>query len=593
VEVVFEDGSPALSLEAEEKGYFAGGSRRVAVGAKYRFRLDGGSDTFPDPASRFQPEGPHGPSQVVDPRAFAWTDHTWGGVGPENQVVYELHVGTFTKDGTWSAACAELQRLAALGITVVEVMPIADFPGRFGWGYDGVCLFAPTRLYGSPDDLRHFVDTAHGLGLGVILDVVYNHFGPDGNFLGQFSDTYFTDRYSTDWGPAINYDGEGCSGTRDFIASNAGYWVDEYHFDGLRLDATQNIYDESPDHIVAKVCAAVRQAARGRATFICAENESQDTQIVRPPSKGGYGADAVWNDDYHHACRVALTGRAEAYYTDYGGTPQELLSAIKWGYLYQGQHYAWQKKPRGTPALDLCPINFVAYLENHDQVANTLDGARLRLRSSPGRYRALVALTLLGPATPLLFQGEEFGSTAPFLFFADHHPELAALVRKGRREFLLQFPSVVVAEPGAPLPSPDARETFDRSKLRDDERATKGPVSHLYHDLLALRRETTALRASGRRRVDGAVLASHAFALRVFGDRPEDEALMVVNLGPDLELAKAPEPLLAPPFGVRWDLRWSSDDPRYGGEGASPPEVDGRWRLPGESLVLFTAKERT
>src|SRR5207302_8022588 len=306
--------------------------------------------------------------------------------------------------GTLAAAQQHLPALAELGVTLVEVMPLADFPGRFGWGYDGVDLFAPTRLYGTPDDLRRFVDAAHAAGLGVILDVVYNHFGPDGNYLREFSDDYFTDRHDNEWGEAINYDGDNAGPVREFMAANAGYWIEEFHFDGLRLDATQQIFDRSNEHILAVIARRVRQAAGGRRTLLVAENEPQEVKLVRPPERGGYGLDMLWNDDYHHSALVVLSGHNEAYYGDYLGTPQEFVSAAKWGYLYQGQRYRWQKKRRGTPTFDLEPDRFVTFTQNHDQVANSGRGLRCAELTGPGRYRALTALLLLGPGTPMLFQ---------------------------------------------------------------------------------------------------------------------------------------------------------------------------------------------
>ena len=346
VEVVGQgQGGPEAAgrLEREADGYFSGSIENVGEGFRYRFRLDDTAGLYPDPASRFQPEGPHGPSQVVDPERFSWTDGEWQGIALRGQIVYELHVGTFTPEGTWRAAARELKELADLGITVIEMMPIADFTGRFGWGYDGVDLFAPTRLYGGPGDLRHFVNEAHRLGVAVILDVVYNHLGPDGNYLRQFAVDYFTDRYVTDWGEAINYDGPNSGPVREFFTANAGYWIAEYHFDGLRLDATQQIYDQSADHILKSIAQAVRQAAPERKTIVVAENEPQETRLARTAEQGGFGIDALWNDDFHHSARVALTGHKEAYYIDYLGTPQEFISAVKYGYLYQGQYYTWQR----------------------------------------------------------------------------------------------------------------------------------------------------------------------------------------------------------------------------------------------------------
>src|SRR4051794_28835452 len=317
-------GDAVTDLAAEADGYFSA-EADAGPGATYRFRLDEDEYLYPDPASRFQPQGPHGPSEVIDPAAFRWNDRAWKGLSPRGRVIYELHVGTFTPEGTWQAALDHLPRLAELGVNVVEVMPVADFPGRFGWGYDGVDLYAPTRLYGRPDDFRAFVDRAHAAGIGVMLDVVYNHLGPDGNYLTQFSDSWFTDRHVTDWGEPINFYGPGSGPVREFYVANAAYWIREFHLDGLRLDATQNIYDRPENHVLAEVVRAARAAAGGRSIVIVAENEPQETRLVRAPERGGYGIDALWNDDFHHTAMVALTGRAEAYYGDYRGTPQELV----------------------------------------------------------------------------------------------------------------------------------------------------------------------------------------------------------------------------------------------------------------------------
>src|SRR6266700_4187338 len=478
VEVVLEGGpghtptaAPvAVTLEPEESGYFSGLVAESGAGTLYRYRLDGEAERYADPASRFQPSGPHGPSQVIDPNAFQWHDDHWRGVPLEGQVLYEMHLGTFTPEGTWEAASRELPALAELGVTVLEIMPLHDFPGRFGWGYDGVNLFAPTRLYGIPDACRHFVDLAHALGLGVILAVVYNHLGPEGNVLPHFSPEYFTDRYTTDWGKAINYEDAHAGPVREFFITNAGYWIDEFHFDGLRLDATQNIYDASADHILAAIARRVRQAAHGRATLLVNENEPQHTQLVRSPEQGGYGLDMLWNDDFHHSAMVALTGRNEAYYTDHLGTPQEFISALKYGYLYQGQYYKWQSQRRGTPALDLPPAAFVTFLQNQDQIANSGTGLRCHVLTSPGLSKALTALLLLGPGTPMLFQGQEFAASSPFFYFADFAGDLARLTAEGRAKSLSQFPSLAQPEMQAWLVDPAALETFLRSKLDLTER---------------------------------------------------------------------------------------------------------------------------
>jgi maltooligosyltrehalose trehalohydrolase len=587
VAVALEGGGESR-LEPEENGYFAGLVPAARAGTLYRFRLDDSESLYPDPASRFQPDGPHGPSQVVDPSAFRWTDASWLGPTREGQVIYEMHVGTFTRQGTWEAAARELPELAGLGVTMIEMMPVADFPGRFGWGYDGVDLFAPCRLYGRPDDLRRFVDRAHALGVAVILDVVYNHFGPDGNYLREFAEHYFTDRHTTEWGEPINYDDADSGPVREFFVANAGYWIDEYHFDGLRLDATQNIYDDSPDHILAAVGRRVRQAARGRRTYVVAENEPQHVKLVRPAEQGGYGLDAVWNDDFHHTALVALTGHNDAYYTDYLGTPQEFVSALKWGYLYQGQRYRWQKKRRGTPALDQHPAAFVNFLENHDQVSNSARGLRPHQLSSPGRFRAMTALLLLAPSTPMLFQGQEFAASSPFYFFADHHKELAELVGRGRVEFLSQFRSV--ADPGIQkgIPAPHDPAMFQRCKLDFSERRSHAWAYDLHRDLLKLRREDPVFSRPRPRGIDGAVLGPSAFVIHYFADDGDDR-LLLVNLGRDLYLDPAPEPLLAPPEGRGWGVRWSSEDPRYGGGGTVPPETEEGWRISGEAAVVLAS----
>jgi maltooligosyltrehalose trehalohydrolase len=585
VDVVPESDAPAVGLSPEPDGYHAGVVEAASAGTRYRVRLDG-DRLLPDPASRFQPEGPHGPSCVVDASSFRWTDGAWRGIGLAGQVIYEMHVGTFTPEGTWPAAARELPELARVGITVVELMPVADFPGRFGWGYDGVNLFAPTRLYGGPDDFRRFVDGAHALGLGVILDVVYNHLGPDGNYLKEFSEHYFTDRYANEWGDAINFDGERAGPVREFFIANAAHWIAEYHLDGLRFDATQQIYDASSEHILVALGRRVRAAAGERATLLVAENEPQDVRLVQPLEAGGYGLDAVWNDDFHHTAVVALTGLHTAYYSDYLGRPQEFVSAMKRGYLYQGQRYRWQKKRRGTPTFGLPPATFVTFIQNHDQIANSARGHRRHLLTSPGRYKAVTALMLLGPGTPMLFQGQEFGASAPFLYFADHKPELARLVRRGRADFLHQFPALAAPEMQAQLPDPADIATFTKSKLDLSERERHTEVYALHSDLLTIRREDAVFAAQRPGGLDGAVLALEAFVIRYFGGDAGDR-LLLVNLARELSIDPAPEPLLAPPTGARWTVQWSSENPRYGGVGTPPIETDDGWHLPGESAIVM------
>jgi maltooligosyltrehalose trehalohydrolase len=580
-------GLRTVELAPSPDGFHAGLVAEAGAGTRYRFLLDDDERPYPDPASRWQPEGPHGPSCVVDPSAFRWTDDGWPGVGRHGQVIYELHVGTFTRQGTWAAAARQLDALADVGITTLELLPVAEFPGRFGWGYDGVDLFAPTRLYGTPDDFRAFVDRAHRTGLGVILDVVYNHLGPSGNYLSQFSPHYFTTAHETDWGAAINFDGEQSGPVRDFFVANAGYWIAEFHLDGLRLDATQNIYDDSRPHILTEIGERVRRAAGRRATIVVNENEPQHADLVRPVEEGGFGLDMMWNDDWHHSAMIALTGRSEAYYSPHRGTAQEFVSAAKYGYLYQGQVYFWQRGRRGTPAWGLTPAQFVNFVQNHDQVANSAFGRRAHQLTSPPRWRALTALLLLGPQTPMLFQGQEFAASAPFLYFADHEPELAELVARGRREFLTQFPSIAMPEIQALLAPPHDPATFERCKLDHGERERHHEVVALHRDLLRLRREDPCFAAQRTGGVDGAVLGEGAFVLRFFGEEGDDR-LLVVNLGRQLHLPSAPEPLLAPPEARHWAMRWSSEDPRYGGQGTPPIDTnEAGWQLPAETTVAL------
>ena len=585
VDVVIE-GSRAIALERESNGYFSGIVEFARENMTYQFRLDGGAQLLPDPASRYQPDGPHGPSQIVSSKSYRWRDDMWRGVRIEGQVVYEMHIGTFTSEGTWAAASEVMPELAKTGISLLEIMPVADFPGDFGWGYDGVDLFAPTHLYGTPDDFRSFVDKAHSLGMGVILDVVYNHFGPDGNYLKQFSEHYFTDRYENEWGEAINFDGPDCGPVRDFFISNVRYWIDDFHLDGLRFDATQQIFDQSPEHILAAMTREARRAAGSRSIVLVAENEPQDAKLVRDAEHGGYGLDALWNDDFHHSVKVALTGQNEAYFSDYAGTAQEFVSLTKWGFLYQGQYYTWQKANRGSYALDLKPASLVTYTENHDQLANTAYGSRLNEQATSGRYKAITAFHLLGPNTPMLFQGQEYGASTPFLYFADHNPELADLVKRGRAEFLAQFKSISSSGTEFAMGCPHDRVTFERCKLSREERRHNEQMTALHRDLLALRRQDPVFRAQRSDWIHGAVLGPEAFVLRFFGETNGDR-LIIINLGRTIHYQPNPEPLLAQPRKGIWERMWCSEDPKYGGPGCAPIGPEHGWHIPGHTAVVM------
>ncbi len=590
VDLVLEDSAAKtpgqeFHVLAPEKGGYFSGSANAGAGACYRFRVNDRS--YPDPASRFQPDGPHGPSCIVDPAGFRWTDSHWPGITLKGQIIYEMHIGTFTKEGTWRAAAHQLEELARIGITVIEMMPVADFPGRFGWGYDGVNLFAPSHLYGSPDNLRSFIDRAHSLGLGVILDVVYNHFGPEGNYLGAFSDDYLTRGNENEWGDAINFDGPNSGPVREFFITNGCYWIEEFHFDGFRFDALHAVRDRSNEYIIGAVARAAREAAGTRSIILIAENDRQEARMVRPRSQGGDDLDGMWNDDFHHSTVVALTGRKEAYYDDYGGTPQEFISAAKYGFLYQGQALSWRKALRGSPTFGIAPEAFVCFIENHDQIANTGLGGRVRFQTSPARYRAMTALLLLGPWTPLLFQGEEFGASSPFMFFADiGDAPVRDAIRKGRAEWLAPFLSLTEKEALRALPAPDDPDVFARCKLDFSERERNQQLYDLHIDLLKLRREDSRFRQQIPDGIDGAVLGSASFVLR-YSSKEEDDRLLLVNFGERQVLHPASEPLLAPPSDCTWEILWTSEAPRYGGADATVTANKEQWVLPTDTTVVL------
>jgi maltooligosyltrehalose trehalohydrolase len=586
VTIVFEgaggDSKSSFELPIEPDGYFSGVDPDSAAGMKYRLRLDGAGPLLPDPASRCQPDGPNGPSLVVDPADYDWHDSNWLGVPLAGQVLYEIHIGTFTRAGTWDAARAELAELAELGITVVELMPVAEFPGEFGWSYDAANLFAPSHLYGPPEAFRRFVDEAHRLGLGVILDVVYNHLGKIGEqFLARFTENYFSRRHSTEWGKALNFDEAHSGPVREFLLANLQHWIVEYHLDGVRLDATQAFDDDSPKHILLELARAAREAAGERQVLIIGESEPQRTSLLRPSDAGGCELDMLWNDDFHHAAHVRLTGRSEAYYTDYEGTSEEFAAAAKWGFLYQGQRYSWQNKPRGSPAFDICPKQFIHYLQNHDQLANSPRGERLHELTSPGRLRAMTALLLLMPETPLLFQGQEFAASSPFLYFHDCGGDKA--VAAGRAKFLTQFRSYALPEIQERLPDPADRGSFERSKLDFSERKSHAAIYSLHCDLLHLRRDLAHCDAG---RLATATLGPDALLLRYY---PFDQStrLLIVNFGRDLRFPSIAQPLVAPPAGARWGILWSSEDPLYGGHGTPELDTPDGWRIPGEAAVML------
>jgi maltooligosyltrehalose trehalohydrolase len=494
VEVVPEGSTARHAMQPEPDGVFEAIVPGLGAGDRYRLSLDGGPP-MPDPASRFQPEGVHGPSQVVDPEAFAWTDDRFPGVPLEDLVLYELHVGTFTPEGTFSAAAARLPELGDLGVTAVELMPVADFPGIRNWGYDGAALFAPARCYGTPDDLRRFVDVAHTLGLAVHLDVVYNHLGPDGAYAAAFSRRFFSERHRSPWGAGINLDGPHARGVRDFFVTNALHWIREYHLDGLRLDATHAMVDESARHFLAELSARVRAGA-GRPVVLMAEDSRNLAHMARPEAEGGWGLDGVWADDFHHEVRVLLAGDQDGYYMDYRGDAADLATIVRRGWLYCGQPSRYLGHPRGTDPSGLAPRRFVFCVQNHDQVGNRAMGERLHHQVEPPAFRAAVALLLCAPQVPLLFMGQEWAASSPFRFFTDHDTELGRLVTRGRREEFRRFAAFADEAARERIPDPQAASTFEASRLVWGERANEPHASmlRLHRALLALRRRVPALR---------------------------------------------------------------------------------------------------
>jgi maltooligosyltrehalose trehalohydrolase len=485
-------------LEAEGDGLFGGRFDGVTAGDPYMYLLDG-DGPYPDPCSRFQPSGVHGPSAVIDPATFEWSDQRWRGVPLERAVIYELHVGTFTPAGTFAGASGRLRYLADLGVTVVELMPVADFPGSRNWGYDGASLFAPSRQYGVPDDLRHLVDAAHAMGLGVMLDVVYNHFGPDGAYCTVFSPFYRSPRHESPWGSAVNLDAEWSSAVRSFLIENAMHWLHEYHFDGLRLDATHWLVDGSTPHILAELASRVRESVSDRSVLIVAEDKRNMATIVRPPANGGWGLDAVWADDFHHQVRRRSAGDRDGYYQDYTGSIADIATTLRHGWFYCGQLSVYAGAPRGTSPAGVPLKRMVFCLQNHDQIGNRAFGARLHHQIEPALFRALSALLLFAPETPLLFMGQEWAASTPFLYFTDHHEALGPLVTEGRRKEFSRFEAFAGEETRARIPDPQAISTFEASRLNWAE-CTHEPhagMLELYRALLDLRRTEPALRAGG------------------------------------------------------------------------------------------------
>lgn len=583
VKLILEDLNIQIPLIKEPNDYFSLFVPNLKKGSLYLFELGppAKKQKFPDPASRYQPFGVSGPSAVID-RVYPWTDEDWQGLKIDDVILYELHIGTFTPEGTFTAAAQHLEQLADLGITAIEIMPLNEFPGKFGWGYDGINLFAPYHIYGMPEELKAFINKAHRLKIGIILDVVYNHFGPEGSFLSHFSKDYFNPNYTTEWGDAINFDHPS---SREFFLTNACYWIEEFHFDGLRVDATPWFFCDKSPHVLGDLSHAVKKTSPEKNKVIIGESEKQEAILLMPYKQKGYQFDALWNDDFHHTALVRLKGKREAYYTDYLGSPQEFISSLKHGFLYQGQYYDWQKQKRGVFNLDLPPSSKIIFLENHDQVANTATGKRLHLLADPGNYRALTCLVLLGPNIPMLFQGQEFGSTAPFYYFADHEENLNIQIFKGRKKFLSQFPSLASKKNLKNIPSSGAWHTFAQCKLDHSEKEKNLNLFRLHKELIRLRKEDPIFKKVTFLKFDGAVLNEDAFLIRFFGDRANDR-LIIINFGVDFIFNPAPEPLMAINRELEWEILFSSDSLEYGGEGIIKKQKP-YWKISGHSAIVY------
>ena len=519
VELGPDEARRSFELAAQPGGWFESVLRDAPAGTRYAFRVDGDLKV-PDPASRWNPDDVHAPSAVVDPEAFAWQDGAWRGRPWEEAVIYELHIGTFTPEGTFAAAMGKLDYLAGLGVTAIEIMPVADFPGQRNWGYDGVLPYAPDCAYGTPDDLKRLVQAAHAKQLMVLLDVVYNHFGPEGNYLHAYAPLFFNSRHQTPWGAAINFDADGSRVVRDFFIHNALYWIEEFGMDGLRLDAVHAIADDSRPDIVAELCAAVRAGpGRGRHVHIVLENDkNQSRYLARDGDQKPIRATAQWNDDIHHAYHILVTGERDGYYADYAERPLWYLGrCLAEGFAYQGEVSAYRDHARrGEPSDHLPPAAFVSFLQTHDQVGNRAFGERIARIADPKALRAAVACLLLAPAPPLLFMGEEFGASSPFLFFCEFGPELAAAVTRGRREEFGKFARFRDPAAQASIPDPNELATFDASKLKWDEldKPAHREWLELHRELLGLRHRQIVPRLAGMRSA-GTFALSDGDALRV------------------------------------------------------------------------------
>ena len=562
---------PLLRLE---NGWFERISPEASVGSLYHFQINSNAKV-PDPASRFQPHDVQGPSEVIDPAAFEWKDEDWRGRPWEEAVLYELHVGAFTSEGKFHSAEEKLDYLRTLGVTAIELMPVADFSGQRNWGYDGVLPFAPDSSYGRPEDLKRLVQAAHAGGLMVFLDVVYNHFGPEGNYLHLYAPQFFTNRHRTPWGDAINFDGPDSRVVRDFFIHNALYWLEEFHFDGLRLDAVEQIIDESQPDILTELAQSVRERfGQERFVHLILENvENTARYLSRDPSGAVRLYDAQWNDDIHHAVHVLLTGESDGYYSDYSPDPmRHLCRCLTEGFAFQGDYSEYHGETRGEPSNELPPTAFVSFLQNHDQVGNRAFGERITRLTAPHKLKAAMEILLLSPQPPMLFMGEEFAASSPFLYFCDFHGDLAAAVREGRRNEFARFAKFSSPEVRESIPDPNAKNTYFQSKLDWQELLDEvhSKWFDLYRELLALRRgkiiphlrafSTTRCETSrgGERTLSVDWAFEDGAFLKLRANLSDDSVAIAAGSAPfyasTKEAAAARERGFLPPWSIIWSL---------------------------------------
>ncbi len=564
VSVRFYDDSGAtlrdVVMTKDAAGYHYTVDGEAEAGTLYKYVL-GGDSAFPDPASRWQPQGVHGPSMVVDPTGFDWPKKKFRRPDVRDLVIYELHIGTFTEEGTFLGAIERLDELCELGVTALEIMPVAEFPGDRNWGFDGVQLYAPSRAYGHPDDLRALVKAAHEAGLCVMLDVVYNHFGPEGNYLGAYSPNFFNTKHKTPWGAANNFDGKQNGPVRAFFSANPVYWMEEFQIDGFRFDATHAIIDKSPKHILEEMTEAVH--ARGG--FAIAEDSTNQAEMITPGKSGGLGFDGVWADDFHHVVRVSQNGESEGYFGDFAGTNAELAKILQNGWLYCGQMRKTAKKRRGTECSHVPPERFIHCISNHDQVGNRAFGERFSDEISPAGYRATSMLLCLTPYTPLLFMGQEWAAATPFLYFTDHQEELGKLVTEGRRREFSAFVDFQDPTRRDQIPDPQSEDTFLDSKLDWDERERPAhrDVLSLYQECLALRAKHAFFRPTGRDSWRTGELTGGVVAIRYLD--PKGDWLLLIDLEGGRQAVLSENPLTELSGRSKWKLVMASNESRFGG----------------------------